>query len=175
MGVGIASMPRSLLLFAACLGAALNPTACLAQEPAFDPKAAAFIHKEGKTTIEGHAFLRRPDNVAENAVGQIVRLIPVTPYSEARFAQFYNGRKYLPAWQMPKIDANPEYTSYTRTTTSDSNGRFTFENVAPGKYFVATQIMWRPKGNLFSEGGALYDLLVVTGKEKKVKLILTGP
>ena len=54
----------------------------------------------------------------------------------------------MPAWQIPKIEADPEYASYTRTTTSDSNGRFTFENVAPGKYYVATQIMWRPKSEV---------------------------
>jgi hypothetical protein len=35
--------------------------------------------------------------------------------------------------------------------------------------------MWRPKGNLFSEGGALYDIVNVTGKEKKIKFVLTGP
>src|SRR5436305_15268649 len=155
---------------------ALSAVAACAQEPAFDPKAAAFIHKEGKATIEGHAFVRRPDNAVENAVGQVVRLIPVTPYSEARFAQFYGGKRFLPAWRIPKIEADPEYASYTRTTTSESNGRFTFENVAPGKYYVATQIMWRPKGNIISEGGALWDIVTVTGKEtKSVKVVLTGP
>jgi hypothetical protein len=82
----------------------------------------------------------------------------------------------MPAWQIPKIEADPEHASYTRTTTSDSNGRFTSENVAPGKYYVATQIMWRPKGNIFSEGGALYDIVTVPNKDtKKVKFILTGP
>jgi hypothetical protein len=151
-------------------------TATLAEEPAFDPKAAAFIHKEGKAKIEGHAFVRRPDNAVENAVGQTVRLIPVTPYSEARFAQFYGGKRFLPAWQIPKIEADPEYASYTRTTTSESNGRFRFENVAPGKYYIATQIMWRPKGNLFQEGGALWDMVTVTGKETKaIQVVLTGP
>jgi hypothetical protein len=156
--------------------AGLSATLAFAQEPAFDPKAAAFINKEGKASIEGHAFMRRPDNAVENAVGQTVRLIPVTPYSEARFAQFYRGKKFLPAFQIPKIEADPEYASYTRTTTSDSNGRFTFENVAPGKYYVTTQIMWRPKGNFFSEGGAIYDIVTVPNKDtKKVKLILTGP
>jgi hypothetical protein len=158
------------------LAVAISATLAFAQEPTFDPTAAAFIHKEGKATIEGHAFLRRPDNAVENAVGQTVRLIPATPYSEARFAQFYKGKRFLPAWQVPKIEADPEYASYTRTTTSDSNGRFTFENVAPGKYYVPTQIMWRPKGNIFSEGGALYDIVTVPGKDtKKVKFILTGP
>jgi hypothetical protein len=166
-------------LFTRCItlvAAGLAATAALAQEAAFDPKAAAFIHKDGKTKIEGHAFLRRPDNAVENAVGQTVRLIPVTPYSETRFAQFYKGKKFLPAFQIPKIEADPEYASYTRTTTSDSNGRFEFDNVAPGKYYVATQIMWRGKGNFFSEGGAVYDMVTVPGKDtKKVKFILTGP
>jgi hypothetical protein len=155
---------------------AFAASCAFAQELAFDPAAAAFIHKEGKAKIEGHAFLRRPDNAVENAVGQTVRLIPVTPYSETRFAQFYKGKKFLPAFQIPKIEADPEYASYTRTTTSDSNGRFEFDNVAPGKYYVATQIMWRPKGNFFAEGGAVYDMVTVPSKDtKKVKFILTGP
>jgi hypothetical protein len=164
--------PRLIILIAGGIAA----TAALAEEPAFDPKAAAFIHKEGKAKIEGHAFVRRPDNAVENAVGQTVRLVPVTPYSEARFAQFYGGKRFLPAWQIPKIEADPEYASYTRTTTSESNGRFRFENVAPGKYYIATQIMWRPKGNLFQEGGALWDMVTVTGKETKpIQVVLTGP
>jgi hypothetical protein len=116
----------------------------------------SFIHKEGKATIEGHAFLRRPDNVPENAVGQVVRLIPVTPYSEARFAHFYNGKKYVPAWQIPKIEADPEYARFTRTTTSDSNGRFTFDNVAPGKYFCRDANHVAPKRqSLFGRRRAL--------------------
>jgi hypothetical protein len=136
----------------------------------------SYIHKEGNATIAGHAFLRRPDNTTQNAVGQTVRLIPLTPYSEARFAQFYRGKKFLPAREIPKLEADPEYASYTRTTTSESSGRFTFENVAPGKYYVATQIIYRPKGSFLSEGGALYDIVTVTGKEKKaIKLVLTGP
>ena len=169
-------MPSHLSRLIGVVAAAVSATLALAQEPGFDPKAAAFIHKEGKTTIEGHAFLRRPDNTTQNAVGQTVRLIPVTPYSEARFAQFYRGKKFLPAREIPKLEADPEYASYTRTTTSESSGRFTFENVAPGKYYVATQIIYRPKGSFFSEGGALYDIVTVTGKEKKaIKLVLTGP
>ncbi len=163
----------SLIAFA---GLALFATASLAQDIPFDPKAAAFIHKEGKAKIEGHAFIRRPDNVPEHAVGQVVRLIPVTPYSEARFAQLYGGKKYLPAWQMPKIEPDPEYASFTRTTTSESNGRFTFDNVAPGKYYIATQVMWRPSGKLFQEGGTIWDIVTVTGKETKpIKVVLTGP
>ncbi|MEA2841499.1 MAG: hypothetical protein QOF41_2829 [Methylobacteriaceae bacterium] len=165
-------LPHAILLS----GIAIYAGAGRAQDAAFDAKAAAFIHKEGKTTIEGHAFIRRTDNTVENAVGQSVRLIPVTPYSEARFAQFYKGKKFLPAREIPKLEADPEYASYTRTTTSESSGRFTFDHVAPGKYYVATQVIYRPKGSFFSEGGALYDVITVTGKETKaIKLVLTGP
>src|SRR4051794_171437 len=142
------------------VAAALSATLALAQEAAFAPKAAA------SSTRKASRECRRADDPAQSGHA----------YSEARFAQFYKGKKFMPAWQIPKIEADPEYASYTRTTTSDSNGRFTFENVAPGKYYVATQIMWRPKGNIFSEGGALYDIVTVPNKDtKKVKFILTGP
>lgn len=156
---------------------ALPATVGLAQEPAFDAKAAAFIHKDGKATIQGHAFLRRPDNAPEHAVGQTVRLIPVTPYSEARFQRIYGDKHYLPAIMMPRVDVDPEYAKFTRTTTSESNGRFTCENVAPGKYYVTTQIFFEQGSvGFIPKGGSLYGEVTVTGKETKaIKVVLTGP
>jgi hypothetical protein len=75
---------------------AIAATLALAQEPAFDPKAAAFIHKEGKATIEGRAFLRRPDNAVENAVAQVVRLIPVTRIARRASRSSIKARSLCP-------------------------------------------------------------------------------
>jgi hypothetical protein len=167
-------MKAHLLCIAALCALTASPGR--AEDAAFDPKAAAFIHKEGKATIEGHAFLKKPDGAVANAVGETVRLVPVTPYSEARFARFYGPSKFIAARAIPKFEADPDYASYTRTVKSESSGRFTFDKVAPGKYFVATQIIYKAKHSFFPEGGALYDTVTVTGKEAKaIKLVLSGP
>ncbi len=143
----------------------------------FDPAEAAFIRQEGKATIEGHAFLRDKEGHVNvrYASGEVVHLIPATAFARARFAHFYGGRKFVLALFMPNASVEPEYAAYTRTTKAGSTGRFTFDKVAPGRYFVTTQITWAPKEALLLEGGAVYDEVTVTGKETDpIEVVLSG-
>lgn len=142
----------------------------------FNPAEAAFIKAPGKGVIEGHAFLAdKSGGGAHNAAGEVVRLIPASSYAQARIAHFYGGSKFVPASSIPKIEPDPDYVAYTRTTKTESTGRFTFENVAPGRYFLTTQLIWKPKDALTSEGGAMYEEVTVTGNEAgPVKVILSG-
>ncbi len=142
----------------------------------FDPAEAAFIRKPGKGLIEGHAFL--PDKrggSAHNAEGEVVRLIPASSYARTRITHFYGAGKFVAASAIPKIEPDPDYVAYTRTTKTESTGRFIFDNVPPGSYFVTTQLIWKPKDSLISEGGAMYEEVAVTGREiGPVKVILSG-
>lgn len=143
----------------------------------FDPAEAAFIKAPGGATIDGQAFLRdRSGQVnVRYAAGETVRLVPATAYAQARFAHFYGGGKFVAASAIPKIEPDPNYAAYTRTTRAGPTGRFTFDSVAPGRYFVTTQLIWKPKESLLSEGGAMYEEVVVTGRETgAVKLIVSG-
>ena len=141
---------------------------------AFDAKAAEFIKKEGKATITGHAFLRRSNGVVVNAAGETVRLVPVTPYSQARFVKLYNGQTFIAAGSIPKVDPDPLYASYTRTTKAESSGKFEFDKVGPGTYYVATQLTWNDQA-IKPEGGAMFETVTITGKETEpVKIILSG-
>lgn len=48
-------------------------------------------------------------------------------------------------------------------------------HVAPGSYFVTTQLIWKPRDSLISEGGAMYEELTVTGRETDaVNVVLSG-
>lgn len=68
-----------------------------------------------------------------------------------------------------------DYSAYTRTTKAGSTGRFSFDKVAPGRYFVTTQITWAPKDSFMIEGGAVYDEVTVTGKETDpIDVVLSG-
>lgn len=161
------------------LACALLLAACVERKPAtiaFSAEEAAFIRKSGTTTIKGHAFRTKPSGVVVNAAGQLIRLVPATAYARERFQNFYGNRKYVPHSGYPRDDnPDPAYAEYTRTTKAESNGRFVFENVAPGEYFVTSQVIWGDEGALFREGGSVYDSVTVTGKEKEpIQVILSG-
>ena len=49
------------------------------------------------------------------------------------------------------------------------------ENVAPGEYFLTTQVIWGDEDAFFREGGTVYDSVTLTGKETEpVSVILSG-
>lgn len=155
----------------------------------FDPAAAAYIKKKGETAIHGHAFWRDDKGGTVSAAGEIIRLVPATAYARQRFAALYKGGRSLPANEVPNVDPDPAYAEYTRTTRAESTGRFEFENVAPGVYFVTAQVRYRDKESYLqvnagmfhsrirtgNDGGAMFDTVTVTGKEDKpIKLVLTN-
>lgn len=143
----------------------------------FDPAEAAFIRKEGRATIAGQAFLRdsHGHSNVRYAAGEVVRLIPATAYAQARITRFYGARKFVPALLAPNAAPDPEYSAYTRTTKAGATGRFAFDKVAPGRYFVTTQVTWTPRDSLLVEGGAIYEEVTVTGKETDpIEVVLSG-
>lgn len=155
----------------------------------FDASEAAFIKKTGTTTIRGHAFWRNGEGGTNDAAGEIIRLVPATSYAKARFAALYKGGRSVDASSISQAPADRDYADYTRTTRAESNGRFEFAGVGPGDYFVTAQIVFRSKDQYLhfqsgiynnvqrigSGGGAMYETITVTGKEKDpIKLVLTN-
>lgn len=155
----------------------------------FDPVEAAFIKKAGTGKIDGHAFWRDGEGGTINAAGEIIRLVPATAYARERFAALYGGGRTVAASAIRQMPADPTYEGYTRTTRAESNGRFTFDNLAPGTYYVTSQIVFRDKHQYMhfqsgiyhnvqkvgSDGGAMFETVTITGKEKDaVKLVLTN-
>jgi len=167
-------MMRFIALFASAL--LLGGCQSTVQTQAtFNPDEASFIKKDGKSVIAGHAFLKRKSGTNVYASGEIVRLTPVTSYSRERFARLYNGRKFVSALSIPKVDVDPTYASYTRTAKTDHMGRFRFENLAPGSYYVSSQVTWRERGEYLPSGGAMFEEVKITGKEAEpVDVVLSG-
>lgn len=160
-------------LLAAMLGG------CVERKPAtvaFSAEEAAFVKKSGTTIVTGHAFRMKASGVVVNAAGQLVRLIPATAFARERFRNFYGTGKYVPHRDYPREDGpDAGYSEYTRTTKAEANGRFVFDKVAPGEYFVTTQVIWGDEDAFSREGGSVYDSVTVTGKETEpVHVILSG-
>ena len=131
----------------------------------------------GSATISGQAYLRDPNGVGETryAAGEVVRLIPASGYAQARIVHFYGASKFVAADAMPKITPDPEYVAYTRATKANAQGRFSFDHAAPGRYFLTTQIIWKPKGASQSEGGAIYETVsVAAGEGGAIDVVLSG-
>jgi len=143
---------------------------------AFSVEEAAFIKKPGTATVIGHAFRTKSTGAVVNGAGEVVRLIPSTAYTRERFRNLYGERKYVPHRAYPRDDnPDPAYAEYTRTTKAEANGRFVFEKVAAGAYFLTTQVIWGDEDALFREGGSVYDMVTITGKETEpVSVILSG-
>ena len=172
---------RNLPIIMACaLGIALSACQSSGETASgsvkFDPALASFINQKGKATIDGHAFLRKKNGKVVYAAGEVVRLVPVTPYSQDRFRKIYGNRKIALALTASRPEtADPAYETFTRQTKAESNGKFSFENVGPGRYYVSTQLTYSDTSRYFPDGGAIYDEVVVTGKETDpINVILSG-
>lgn len=169
---------KALLLGSVLIAAIM--AGCQSSRPAatvaFSAEEAAYIKKPGTGVIIGHAFRTRSLGQVVNAAGEVVRLVPMTAFARERFKQLYGERKYVAASAYPKQDTpDPAYGEYTRTTKAQANGRFVFDKVAPGTYFVSTQVIWGDEDALTREGGSVYDTVTITGKETEpVNLVLSG-
>lgn len=163
---------------ACVLGLAALSSACMpgpVTTSSFSAEEAAVIRKPGTGTIVGHAFRTRSKGQVVNAAGEVVRLIPATAYARERFTSIFEKTKFLPHWRYPNGQIDPLYAQFTRTTKTTARGRFSFDKVAPGTYFVSTQVIWGEEDAIFREGGSVYDEVTLTGKETEpVEVILSG-
>src|SRR5215212_4229419 len=143
-------------------------------EAPFNANAAAYVLDKGSGRIEGEAFLRKDLGSIQTAAGERVYLIPATDYAVARFDKMFGGDRR--AYSGAPVDEAPEaYQRYRRETKVDMKGKFTFENVAPGRYIVATRVFWtEPKSSFtIAQGGAIYDTVDVE-KDATVRAIISG-
>lgn len=162
-----------LVWLGSCLagcGGPIGPAAHL--EASFDPKAADYALKTGTGRIDGEAFLRRDYGRLVTAAGERVFLLPATAYAVERFDRMFGGdhRSYF---GNSVEEPPPEYYRYRRETKVDMNGKFSFENIAPGRYIVATRVFWTEPKSYFTHGGAMYDTVEIKN-DATVTAILSG-
>lgn len=159
-----------LALFCAACGPRQLPNAV-----AFNADEAAYIHKHGSATIKGEAFVINSSGRAVKAAGQDVWLVPATPYAKQRFTAIYGTKKSVPARAVAQFASDPDYLANTRRAKMGSNGKFSFEDVAPGAYFIVSQMTWKGEDEMSSHGAAMYETVTITGKETEpVNVVVSG-
>ena len=159
----------ALVLLASSLGGC-QLAGTLPIAAAYDPAAAAFARKPGTGRVEGQAFLRRDYGRLVTAAGERVFLIPATAYAVERFSKMFGG-DYRSYYGNAVEDPPAAYYDDRRETKVEMTGKFLFENVAPGRYIVATRVFWTEPKSFFTFGGAMYDIVDVRNDETTAAVI----
>jgi hypothetical protein len=111
----------------------------------FDGNQAASLLRNGPNTITGSTMLRQRGQVVTCA-GQSVFLVPATDYARVRVKALYGSDR-----RGARIDGRtlrfepdpPDYTRQVRQARCDENGRFRFDRVANGQFFVTASLRWQ--------------------------------
>ena len=145
-----------------CAGEAFSQKDSYFPQVFFDKKQAEAQLGAGKSTIEGVAFTREKRSIplTMGAVkvktgkkhmarpNTVVMLFPVTEY----FTEFYNLRKKLESKTKQVLMSN-EVFAVRREAYTDDYGRFRFENLKVGKYYLETIVDFTAVGSYKQQTG----------------------
>ena len=123
-------LPCILLLVAGCAGpmkTSFTPEMEAAARAALEP---------GEGRILGQAFVQSAKGRVIPAAGQVVGLIPKTPYADDRFRLAYGTGKFRRLFVLGLGNPDPRYEESIREIKADKHGDFEFDNVKDGSYYV---------------------------------------
>ena len=157
-------MKKCLILIISflCAGEAFSQKDSYFPQVFFDKKQAEAQLGTGKSTIEGVAFTREKRTIpfTMGAVkvktgkkhmarpNTVVMLFPVTEY----FTEFYNLRKKLESKTKQVLMSNEAF-AVRREAYTDDYGRFRFENLKVGKYYLETIVDFTAVGSYKQQTG----------------------
>jgi hypothetical protein len=152
-----------VVVLAACVGSPANPYKRQAQ---FIEAEYAPYGKPGTSTISGQAFVKTRGGDVRYGAGNEVGLNPVTTYSNEWFEQTVRKQRVMEA-------ADPRCDKYYWETRADGEGRFTFENLPAGEYYVFCVISWEVAGQYGMETtGGVASAKVKVGSGQHLKNVI---
>lgn len=92
----------------------------------------------GTGSIVGQAFLVQQGGATVKAAGRTVTLDPATSIGNEWWAKA--GKKWVLREYVPPSTA---FGRARKSTVADADGRFKFTNLAPGKYYLRTEVTWQ--------------------------------
>lgn len=122
------------------MGLALGLAACRAEvekKVVFQEADHASYLAKGKASVEGEAFLRRPNGWLARCSGGIVYLVPATPYFREWVEVYRSGARLANA-----AGLNESHGKAIRKTQCDMQGRFTFAELPAGRWIIVTRITY---------------------------------
>jgi len=131
----------------------------------FDLAEHARFRNSGKASISGQAFLRQQGGGVVRCAGEEVVLVPATPF----FREITDTFKSRAVPENMK-ELRESYQPVSRKTFCDADGKFRFDNIPSGDWFISTKVQWIVGG--VPQGGLLQSE-VKTSAVGEVVVLLT--
>ena len=131
----------------------------------FDLDEVSWFNQQGFGAIIGNAFIRKQDGGIVSCAGQLVGLIPTGSYADERIDHLYQSLDSGYNNTRNNIDkADPKYLETTLQTVCDVDGRFKFQSLPAGSYYVLPVVFW---GDPIQGGANLMKRVSIIGDETK--------
>jgi hypothetical protein len=130
----------------------------------FNPADYAAYDKPAGSSITGQVFLKTRGGDVKFGAGNYVYLDPVTPYYTEWF-------EHTVLRNFMKPDPDTRTHAYRRETRADGEGRFTFENLPAGDYYIACNIRWMTGDG--TTGGIAHEKVHVDAGQQLKNVIVT--
>jgi hypothetical protein len=158
---------------AALAGCAATPVAL---QNRFDPAEIAWFSARGTNAISGTAILRTTQGGIKSCAALAVTLFPVSAYARERMRHLYGGddegfNPLVGGIPADFASTDPRYEASAKSTRCDAHGRFWFNELADGDYYLVATVTWRERSYAIEQGGYLMrHVHVSTGETKDVLL-----
>lgn len=122
----------------------------------------------GANIVSGSALIRQNGGGIVTCAGLSIMLIPHTEYAAERIRAIYGNTERGSNPIHRRLQFVPDDTRYlqlTRQAVCDAQGRFTFNDVADGRFYLISVINWQV-GNAV-QGGSLMQAVSVKGGESQ--------
>jgi len=133
----------------------------------FDPAEYKFVKVNGESQINGQILVPQRKGEDTPCSGCIITLNPATSYSEEFYIKtVQNG--------IPIEEADLRVLKYIRKTVTDNSGKFVFKNIAKGKYYLYSPIVYelrKPTGGYIKTNGYIYKTVRIK-KGEEIDIIL---
>ena len=136
----------------------------------YDSSEVEWSKLSGNSKIFGSGFLRQSGGGVVSCAGNEVSLIPASSYANERLNYLfgnlqkgYNPNRYID-------EASSSYLDDMRVTICDVDGKFEFNDIPSGVYYVTTRVEWMV-GNS-GQGGSLMQKVEI-GQNESRRVVLT--
>lgn len=153
-------------LFAPLVALALIGCGTMSPSVPFNADTHDYAMRAGHSTIVGQAFLRQVNGGIVYGAGNVVALLPLTPYVAELETLLLNPPPFT------TITFDQRVAAYMRQTRADGAGVFRFSGLAPGRYLLETTIIWFA-GTFSQQGGLIVGVADIPTDGDTVDIILT--
>ena len=156
---------RSVLRPVSLAAAVLVWSGSAPAQPAFNAADVAWSRAAGTATVEGRAEVPDPGGRPQGCAGGEAQLFPADPYATSmmRFIFGSDARGYAPlATARYPSEVAADFRHTVRRIGCDADGRFRFDAVPAGRWFVFTNVVFRSaRGDAEPMGGSLMQRIDV--------------